>query len=151
MRKPFTGKPDFPRWGMWLGLMVLASVLPTACNQARLAGGSPKATEAAGDPNTVELLFTYGSEKEEWMKDVTAAYNADFRRGILINHFQATDGVFLGKNRIYQPPRLTLFLSICSRRAVSAVALSGLGLAWPSRRRCVFLGFGALLATRSSW
>jgi Ca-activated chloride channel family protein len=61
---------------MLLGLMCLAALLPTACNQARLAGGSPKTTETAGDPNTVELLFTYGSEKEEWIKDVTTAYNA---------------------------------------------------------------------------
>jgi Ca-activated chloride channel family protein len=30
----------------------------------------------AEDPATIEVLFTYGSEKEEWIKDVTAAFNA---------------------------------------------------------------------------
>src|SRR5262249_10515792 len=30
---------------------------------------------AKGDDKTIELIFTYGSEKEEWIKDVTAAFN----------------------------------------------------------------------------
>lgn len=44
--------------------------------------GSP-ATSAGGDAaETVQLLFTYGSEKEDWIKEVTARFNGgDHRTG----------------------------------------------------------------------
>jgi Ca-activated chloride channel family protein len=41
-----------------------------------IAQAAAEAQEPAPDPNSVQLLFTYGSEKEEWIKDVTAAFNA---------------------------------------------------------------------------
>ena len=63
----------------WLGWMALLCVL-VSC---RRTGDSPNAngpdTEAIETPKggTVELLFTYGSEKEEWVKAVTE----EFHRG----------------------------------------------------------------------
>jgi Ca-activated chloride channel family protein len=47
------------------------------------SGCDPKVTtevakdkeEAKADDKTIELIFTYGSEKEEWIKDATAAFN----------------------------------------------------------------------------
>ena len=35
----------------------------------------PKNVEAPPDPNAVRLTFLYGSEKEDWIKDVTDAFN----------------------------------------------------------------------------
>jgi Ca-activated chloride channel family protein len=32
--------------------------------------------QPAADPNSVELLFTYGSEKEKWLEEVTKTFNA---------------------------------------------------------------------------
>jgi Ca-activated chloride channel homolog len=46
-----------------------------ACRQPSGTGASTPAP--ALDPaTTVQLLFTYGSEKEDWIKDVTASFNA---------------------------------------------------------------------------
>jgi Ca-activated chloride channel family protein len=42
-----------------------------------LAGCSAAVSKAPpADPNTVELLFTYGSEKEKWLEEVTKTFNA---------------------------------------------------------------------------
>jgi Ca-activated chloride channel family protein len=38
---------------------------------------SSKPKEAVAPAGSLELVFTYGSEKEEWVKDVTAAFNAE--------------------------------------------------------------------------
>src|SRR5215475_14223614 len=42
--------------------------------------GTSAHAETASDGSHVELLFTYGSEKEEWIKDVTAAFNNSERK-----------------------------------------------------------------------
>lgn len=41
---------------------------PSANNAAKSASQAP--------PGALEIVFTYGSEKEEWIKDVTTAFNA---------------------------------------------------------------------------
>src|SRR4029077_8275696 len=49
-----------------------------------VASGCRKAPEGQGEsaggpalpPNSIELVFTYGSEKEKWIKDVTDSFNA---------------------------------------------------------------------------
>lgn len=51
-------------------LLVLAACL-TGCKPVSSSSSSPP---AAPPENTLELLFTYGSEKEEWIKSTTAAF-----------------------------------------------------------------------------
>jgi Ca-activated chloride channel homolog len=52
-----------------------------ACGRVREQTGSESTTPAARNPKgSVKLTFTYGSEKEEWIKDVTAAFNAGDHR-----------------------------------------------------------------------
>ncbi|HSY50747.1 MAG TPA: VWA domain-containing protein [Thermoanaerobaculia bacterium] len=52
-----------------------------ACGRVREQIGSESTTPAARNPKgSVKLTFTYGSEKEEWIKDVTAAFNAGDHR-----------------------------------------------------------------------
>ena len=48
---------------------------PTTAPRAAPSGG-PNVVEAAAPPNALELTFTYGSEKEKWIKTVTDAFNA---------------------------------------------------------------------------
>ena len=62
-----------------LGLVMLAALL-AGC-RVQPEGPSASATPApADDPNALHLLFTYGSEKEEWIKEVTGRFNAGDHR-----------------------------------------------------------------------
>lgn len=70
------------RWALWCAIILLAGVMGS------LAGcgdnGSPAAPQANTPPSVpsipadqrVDVLFTYGSEKENWIKEATAAFNA---------------------------------------------------------------------------
>ena len=53
-------------------------VLAAGCNVSREKTAEPPA--ASNPKGTVNLTFTYGSEKEEWIKDVTAAFNREDHR-----------------------------------------------------------------------
>lgn len=80
------------RWCPRSWLLPAAALAAVACAASACGGGSPGggASPAAGsasgsadasagrprDPNAVQLLFTYGSEKEEWIKEVTGSFNA---------------------------------------------------------------------------
>lgn len=65
------------RSAWWLGLSLGLGVL----GLAGCGGGADEPTAGpSGEPprdpaQTVQLLFTYGSEKEEWIKEVTAQFN----------------------------------------------------------------------------
>jgi Ca-activated chloride channel family protein len=64
-----------------LVLLATLALAAVACGR----GGSPDAGSAAPgssgaaagqrDPDALQLLFTYGSEKEDWIKEVTARFN----------------------------------------------------------------------------
>lgn len=56
-----------------LGLALAASWL--GCRARPEEPGSPGASSPPKDPNALYLLFTYGSEKEEWIKEMTARFN----------------------------------------------------------------------------
>jgi Ca-activated chloride channel homolog len=60
----------------WALSPLLLGVLALGGCDARVKP-EPAAQKAEDRPDdkTVELIFTYGSEKEEWIKDVTAAFN----------------------------------------------------------------------------
>jgi len=53
--------------------LVLASFLQSGCKQSRSASSSQ--AESAAPSGSLELVFTYGSEKENWIKDVTETFN----------------------------------------------------------------------------
>jgi Ca-activated chloride channel family protein len=60
----------------WTGVLLLPALalLLSACG----GGRGEKPDEAPKpDANALKVLFLYGSEKEEWIKDVTAAFNAE--------------------------------------------------------------------------
>ena len=68
---------------MKLKTLVPVALLLTlaACGRVREHSGSESSSPAASNPKgSVKLTFTYGSEKEEWIKDVTAAFNAGDHR-----------------------------------------------------------------------
>jgi len=53
--------------------MLAASSL--GCRARPEGSGSSSAASATDNPDALHLLFTYGSEKEEWIKEVTARFN----------------------------------------------------------------------------
>lgn len=63
-----------------LALPGLALLLALACGRPEAGSEAPDGGSASApriDPSqSVQLLFTYGSEKEEWIEDVTARFNA---------------------------------------------------------------------------
>jgi Ca-activated chloride channel homolog len=62
--------------GIAAGFLGLALIV--ASPGCRAPEGSPSPSADAPepqDPNALRLLFTYGSEKEEWIKEVTARFN----------------------------------------------------------------------------
>jgi Ca-activated chloride channel family protein len=64
---------------MFVPIVLLMSL--TACGRLREHSGSGPSSPASNNPKgSVKLTFTYGSEKEEWIKDVTAAFNAGDHR-----------------------------------------------------------------------
>jgi Ca-activated chloride channel family protein len=59
-------------------LLAAAALLHAACSSEAPAP-APGASAAASKPapaGKIDLVFTYGSEKESWLKEVTAAFNA---------------------------------------------------------------------------
>lgn len=56
-------------------LLLILTLLLVAC-QPQNDGNSENNGQKAKDTNTLELTFTYGSEKEDWVKDVTQVFNS---------------------------------------------------------------------------
>ena len=67
---------------VWLAASTL---LLTACDsskpESKGSNGPAAATSSASSADKVELTFTYGSEKEDWIKEATASFNADAAKG----------------------------------------------------------------------
>src|SRR5690349_17387024 len=77
-------------------LLALLLVLPLAaialaCDRSSNSGGSSSSAKSSASANpsdplpaskdpTVDLLFTYGSEKKAWINDVTSTFNAGDHR-----------------------------------------------------------------------
>jgi len=58
----------------WIGILVLMLTV-VACRKPDTDVSTSDAQPKGNPANTLELLFTYGSEKEEWVKAVTADFN----------------------------------------------------------------------------
>lgn len=57
---------------MLVSLCVLATVLHTGCKRSETPAAQ---SENSAPPGSLELVFTYGSEKEKWIKEATDAFN----------------------------------------------------------------------------
>jgi Ca-activated chloride channel family protein len=58
------------------GLLGLIAACAGIAQSWSLAAAAPRVAQDQVKADQLELLFLYGSEKEEWIKDVTAAFNA---------------------------------------------------------------------------
>lgn len=58
-----------------LSALLLCTALVTGCRREAI-DKAPETPAARNPKGSVSLTFTYGSEKEDWIKDVTAAFNA---------------------------------------------------------------------------
>src|SRR6185295_19248787 len=57
-----------------LSFLLSAMLIQPACKSEQQSATNGNAEQAA-PPGSLELVFTYGSEKEAWIKDVTAQFN----------------------------------------------------------------------------
>jgi len=64
---------------VWIFLFLgLATTALAGCRREPDGPAASPGSQPAADPaHTVQLLFTYGSEKEEWIKEVTARFNQE--------------------------------------------------------------------------
>lgn len=58
-----------------LSLLLLATVILIGCKSANEPAGAAKSGGSQSPPGALELIFTYSSEKEAWIKEVTEAFN----------------------------------------------------------------------------
>ncbi len=59
----------------WICLLLSLTLVLVACEPQNNNSGTSNGQKSV-DQNTIELTFTYGSEKEEWIKNVTQEFNA---------------------------------------------------------------------------
>jgi Ca-activated chloride channel family protein len=75
-----TGPRPFHRPSPALLLAILALGLLSCRRTSPPAERDAAASSAPSDPRTLELVFTYGSEKEAWIRETTEAYNRQGRK-----------------------------------------------------------------------
>ena len=61
-------------------LIVGAAVLTTGCKSNKPSPASENGAAAPATPDSLELVFTYGSEKERWINEVTDKFNREDHR-----------------------------------------------------------------------
>ncbi len=64
----------------WLVVVGAAVVLGSGCRSSSSPHGSSGESLAAPRADEIQLSFSYGSEKQKWIEDVTAAFNASNAR-----------------------------------------------------------------------
>src|SRR5262249_7054805 len=73
MSQPFRRQGLSPARGVLLGSCLAAIVLAGCGTKQEVPVTGPPAAPKQAPPNALELLFTYGSEKATWIKEVTDA------------------------------------------------------------------------------
>lgn len=63
---------------LWAVLLTGCNSNPTPVRTGPSNGSGPD--QAVAPPNSIELVFTYGSEKQKWIEEATAAFNAANRK-----------------------------------------------------------------------
>src|SRR5271166_5557093 len=72
--------PTF-RFSVFLYLvLVVSTVLTTGCKSKKQSSVATEGTGAPAPPDSIELVFTYGSEKERWINEVTDRFNREDHR-----------------------------------------------------------------------
>src|SRR5579872_4142511 len=61
-----------PHLAVWV--LIVCAVFQPGCNQNR-SNSSTAQAEGSAPAGSLELVFTYGSEKEKWIKEVTDSFN----------------------------------------------------------------------------
>lgn len=63
--------------GKWSAIFIAAVALMTiaGCDRRSSSGNGTEATSSSPPPNQVDVLFVYGSEKQDWIDAVTPAFN----------------------------------------------------------------------------
>jgi len=94
---------------IWLFAFLLPLVLQTGCK--RSGSSSSFQTETAAPAGSLELIFTYGSEKENWIKDVTDSFNRSgnktsngqriFVRAIPMGSGESIDDILSGNTKAH--------------------------------------------------
>lgn len=64
-----------PNGTRWICLSLLVTLVVTGCKSQSDSTPSSADRSTPSRPGTVEILFTYSSEKEAWVKDVTESFN----------------------------------------------------------------------------
>src|SRR5438128_1310603 len=75
---PLLGRADAR--AAWPALALCALMLASGCESPERHGAAPAVSSAAPAPQKLDLLFTYGSEKQAWIEDVTRSFNASGAR-----------------------------------------------------------------------
>src|SRR3974390_1439722 len=66
---------------LFFTLFIVSAVLLTSGCKSKQQSSPPEGGAAApAPPDSIELLFTYGSEKERWINEVTDKFNREDRR-----------------------------------------------------------------------
>src|SRR5271157_4597524 len=72
--------PTF-RFSVFLYLvLVVSTVLTIGCKSKKQSSVATEGTGAPAPPDSIELVFTYGSEKERWINEVTDRFNREDHR-----------------------------------------------------------------------
>src|SRR5271166_4028911 len=61
-------------------LVVSTAVLTTGCKSKKQSSVAEGGTATPAPPGSIELVFTYGSEKERWINEVTDKFNREDHR-----------------------------------------------------------------------
>ena len=76
----------FPEWlfrhGMLgcIAIVVFAAILTTGCKSKKQSSVAQEGAATPAPPDSIELVFTYGSEKERWINEVTDKFNREDHR-----------------------------------------------------------------------
>src|SRR5690242_763919 len=91
-----------------LSFLLSAMLIQPACKSEQQSAATSNGQQAA-PPGSLELVFTYGSEKEAWIKDVTTQFNNSgqksssgkkiFVTAIPMGSGDAIDEVLLGRRQ----------------------------------------------------
>ncbi len=113
-------------------LLVIFVLFAAACNSRKESSASGERAAAPAPPDSLELVFTYGSEKENWIKEVTDRFNAEnhrtqggkpiFVRAVAMGSGETIDEVLSGR---LQPhlisPASAAFIKLGQRRIAEQI------------------------------
>jgi Ca-activated chloride channel family protein len=82
--------------GLATGLLLLAACDSRTPESKGGPGTNAPSSTSARSTDAIQLTFTYGSEKEDWIKEATAAFNVDAAKGSLKGKKIVVDAIPMG-------------------------------------------------------